>query len=477
MSDAPKPGSPGDGAARPDEAPDEFLAEPPAPESRWLLLALSRHVERQRWVARVGAERLGADIAQIGRAGAFGHPERQRGAVPGLPDWTFYFHGIGLCLTREDGLKIDVDFIDGRDDVVDPWLFQRYLKTEPEPGLPERRLQRPAPFDRAWMCDLHALEARGWIALERGARLTPAGEAEAGRLAAAAAAIEGAQTPGAAAQQAARFGDLELALESMSPGPARALLEQRRAEQRRERRDWLLTLDRDDHRVVSALGALGRELSEEAVLGAMRQTPPKGAASIALEVVTAWGASELAPEVLDLLTRAEGTAPPAPSLRIRCARLLLRWYGPEDLPASTRATLLEVLERDFQSYEGEVGLAIALLDRPRGLRRLALTADSGSDGARQKASCALALLSLLGVAEAGPLLSAARSDEARAALAVLEDRPLPMAPEPVGEQRVAGWTRRLSSLEELRRAEVPGAVLHYLEVLLRDYRDILQRWL
>jgi hypothetical protein len=477
MSDAPKPGSPGDGAARPDEAPDEFLAEPPAPESRWLLLALSRHVERQRWVARVGAERLGADLAQIGREGAFGHPERQRGAVPGLPEWTFCFHGVGLCLTREDGLEIDVDFIGGRDDAVDPYFFQRYLETEPEPGLPERRLRRPAPYQGTWMCDLQALEERGWIALERGARLTPEGEAEAGRLAAAAAAIEDAQTPGEAMQLAARFGDLELALEVMPPGPARALLEQRRAEQRRERRDWLLTLELDSL-VVSALGALGRELSQEAVLGALRLTPPTGATSAALEVATAWGDPGLAPEVLALLQRAAGRAPPAPYLRARSARLLLRWYGPQDLPPQTRATLLEVLGRDAGASEGEVGLALALLDRPRGLERLALAADSEIPHARQTGSCALALLGLLGVAEAGPLLSAARSDEARAALAVLEDRPLPMAPEPVGERRrIAGRIRRIFSFEELRRAQVPGAVLRGIEALLRDYRDILQRWL
>ncbi|HVR18117.1 MAG TPA: hypothetical protein VMS65_00430, partial [Polyangiaceae bacterium] len=76
-----------------------------------LLLALSRHVERQRWVASVVDRHLKASTAEIGRSGSFAHPpggtDRR---VPGLPGWSYYFHGIGCCLTHDDGTELDVNF-------------------------------------------------------------------------------------------------------------------------------------------------------------------------------------------------------------------------------------------------------------------------------------------------------------------------------------------------------------------------------
>ncbi|WP_437984981.1 DUF6896 domain-containing protein [Sorangium sp. So ce117] len=90
---------------------------PPDPWHAWLLVALARQVDRQRWLVRVQRERLS-------RAS-------RRGDVPGMPGWKFYFHGIGLCLTAPDGETIDVD--DHGDDglTIDPWFFTQRMLTSP----------------------------------------------------------------------------------------------------------------------------------------------------------------------------------------------------------------------------------------------------------------------------------------------------------------------------------------------------------
>src|SRR5262249_28550913 len=81
--------------------------------SLWTLICLRRHLDRQKWVAYVVESRLKGDLRQIGCAGAFGHPEGlpQLGKVPDEPNWKYYFHGCGCCLTNEQtGTRIDVDF-------------------------------------------------------------------------------------------------------------------------------------------------------------------------------------------------------------------------------------------------------------------------------------------------------------------------------------------------------------------------------
>src|SRR5271165_3139160 len=83
------------------------LPEPgalPSPWETWTLIGLVRHRNRQLWVADVISNRLlGApsDLAAMGALG--GHPEGvpQSGPVPGMPEWEYYFHGRGCCLTHK----------------------------------------------------------------------------------------------------------------------------------------------------------------------------------------------------------------------------------------------------------------------------------------------------------------------------------------------------------------------------------------
>ncbi|MED5372866.1 MAG: hypothetical protein VX899_17740 [Myxococcota bacterium] len=108
----------------------------------WLLLCLCRQRERQRWLMQVRKTHL-VDI------------DEDHGEVPGLPDWSYQFHGVGLLLSGPGREHIDVDFHVGDPDgrTVDPYFFTRRVLALDPPELPERRL-------RAWL-DSSALLVAG----------------------------------------------------------------------------------------------------------------------------------------------------------------------------------------------------------------------------------------------------------------------------------------------------------------------------
>ncbi len=125
------------------------LAElPPAdqtlsPWEVWFLFGLVRHRRRQLWVSEVVSTRLQGDPLLLVQVGALGHPEDvpQGGVVPGLPEWEFYFHGRGCCLThRVTGESIDVDFYGDSAEYFDRWFFTNYLRSLKQPEPPEARL-------------------------------------------------------------------------------------------------------------------------------------------------------------------------------------------------------------------------------------------------------------------------------------------------------------------------------------------------
>ncbi|KYF69670.1 DUF6896 domain-containing protein [Sorangium cellulosum] len=99
---------------------------PPDPWHAWLLVALARQVDRQRWLVRIQRALLLEDSG--------------RGEVPGMPGWRFFFHGIGLCLTAPDGETIDVDDHGDGGRTIDPYFFARRILSLPLPALPEERL-------------------------------------------------------------------------------------------------------------------------------------------------------------------------------------------------------------------------------------------------------------------------------------------------------------------------------------------------
>jgi hypothetical protein len=129
--------------ARTDDAHDL-----PSPWTTWTLIGLVRHRQRQRWVGQVVTERLGGGLGQLAQAGALAHPRGrpQKGLVPGLEEWGYYFHGIGCCLThRLSGERIDVDFYGDHAEGFDVYFYVEYLRSLRRPPAPEHRLMELHP--------------------------------------------------------------------------------------------------------------------------------------------------------------------------------------------------------------------------------------------------------------------------------------------------------------------------------------------
>lgn len=113
-----------------------------SPWAVWLLFALVRQVERQRWVSSVIVSKLGADISALSLGGWLAHPNvPTSGLVPDLQSWEYELHGRGCRLTnRITGESIDVDFYDGSADWIDDYFFVEFLRSLKNPEPIEKRL-------------------------------------------------------------------------------------------------------------------------------------------------------------------------------------------------------------------------------------------------------------------------------------------------------------------------------------------------
>jgi hypothetical protein len=59
-----------------------------------------------------------------------------------MPEWEYYFHGRGCCLTHKvEGDEIDVDFWDDSTEYFDVFFYTKYLESLRHPEPPEQRLR------------------------------------------------------------------------------------------------------------------------------------------------------------------------------------------------------------------------------------------------------------------------------------------------------------------------------------------------
>jgi hypothetical protein len=115
----------------------------PTPWETWTLFSLVLHRDRQYWVKEIIHTRLSGNSAALGAIGSLGHPDgvSQSGSVAGLPEWEYYFHGRGCCLTHQvTGEDIDVDFWDDSAEYFDAYFYTKYLESLRDPAPPEQRL-------------------------------------------------------------------------------------------------------------------------------------------------------------------------------------------------------------------------------------------------------------------------------------------------------------------------------------------------
>lgn len=374
-----------------------------APAAVWLLVELHRQLYRQRWLGRVVTGQLGGDLAAIGEHGSLAHPEPADGRVPGEADWSFYFHGRGCCLTHDDGTTLDVDFVDGGSDVVDPYFFLHYLDSVADPGLPAQRLQRPAPTREFWLPWVDQLQRARLCQADHGLKLTAWGEATAEALELVVHVMERPGEPVARAYLAALLNDWQLAarsLQRLAPSAALDQLKRRRHTQAEIlARGLHARLNRpaeDDspHQLLQALAALGREHCDDSVRSTLRAARAEPVTGAAVDLAAAWRDADMAPLLLDLAHALPGAQIPGCTFRVGACRAVLLAYKPADLPADERQLLLTALANEAGACEGEAGLLLALLDRDAGLARLAAALHHQIPAARHEAAAALDLLGL-----------------------------------------------------------------------------------
>lgn len=390
----------------------DFSLPPPElaldPWARWVLLALYRHVDRQAWVGEI-AERVGASLSALDRNGALAHPEIASGPVPGEPGWTFRFHGMGCALEHEDGTDLDVDFVEGTTEWIDPYFFTRYLESAPRPELPEARLRRPRVLSTAWQVDLPTLRNAALIEGTWRVRLTPSGRELASTLASAWSRhwpagddrIERAW----AAWQLDDAGLTAELLGSETPATVRA-----RADSQLNARVERLSANAGGRHVFAALADLGKKYAAphlDAEL--MSDVPPRQ--HTALELIRHWADTTDAERVWKLALSARNDL-----VRVRAVAFGLR-LNPRAISDEERKTVLAALERATVPVAiPESALLRTLLAPELGLDRLGALLAADQSAIRDRAACALAVLKS---PEAIALLKESETTESAQALALL----------------------------------------------------------
>ena len=98
----------------------------------WLIICLCRQRHRQEWLGEIHQKISKLDLPRHGQ-------------VPDMQDWSYHYHGIGLCLNGPNQEVLDVDFHDNDVKTIDPYfLTNRITRLNPVPK-PEQRLLRWLP--------------------------------------------------------------------------------------------------------------------------------------------------------------------------------------------------------------------------------------------------------------------------------------------------------------------------------------------
>jgi hypothetical protein len=353
------------------------LPEPgalPSPWETWTLIGLVRHRQRQAWVAEIIGKRLGASLPGLAAFGALGHPDgvAQSGSVPGSPEWEYFFHGRGCCLTHKvDGDAIDVDFWDDSADYFDTFFYTRYLESLRRPELPEQRLRDLHPEVRAINIAVADLLAAGALVPfpDRGSHPYRIGE----EVLACSAAFDTICTAWPDRDRrvwiAALIGDWLAAHEAAAGRAELEAFTRVRAEKGRELRRCRLRGEiggpgqaADALVALADLGApdLDRTL-EESLRGA-----PSGLVSTALKIVEKEGDPRWCPQVYALFTRLDSEGQiPQPYLWLSSLKFLLKhgYKTDELLAALPRAGGTEIGEASLLALEHAPELALPLIRR------------------------------------------------------------------------------------------------------------------
>ena len=346
----------------------------PSPWMTWTLIGLVRHLRRQHWVAEIVQTRLNGNTEELAALGAFGHPDGipQSGSVPGMPEWEYYFHGGGCCISHKvEGDSIDVDFHGESADYFDTYFYENYLASLHNPEPPEQRLRQLHPSTCTITIAIKDLMAAGALSPLEGRdshpyRLSDNVLSFADRIDAFCTAWK---DPDRRFVLAAMIGDW-LAAEELAVGNAEVLaVVSTRANAIRElwrkRLSRLLNEPFIGANALQALADLRAPDLENHLLKALRGTP-SGTLSSAIEIISQLNDSHWCDRVYSLFRRLDPAGQlPAPYIWTTSLKFLLRhrYKLNELLPLLSKANGIAVGEAVLLSLEHAPQYALPLIRR------------------------------------------------------------------------------------------------------------------
>jgi hypothetical protein len=337
-----------------------------------------------------------------------------------MPEWEYYFHGRGCCLTHKVvGDEIDVDFWGDSAEYFDTFFYTKYLESLRQPEPPEQRLRelhRCTGPVRIAVDDLVAIGA-----------LTPLPGRDSHPPCVSDAILDHTEAIetfcGAWANSTNRLwlgalcGDWLAAHEAAAGFPDLTAITAPRADQCRELRRQRLKKDLGDQCKVAdalhALADLGVEDLDDCLIDAL-SGPPTGAISAALDIIEQQDDPRWCPHLYTLFRRTDPEQQlPSPHIWFTSLRLLLRHgYHTADviaaLPraAGTGDAVLLALEHapqlalplirkgllsEIPISRSEVAAILAVINKPWSRREL-LGALSASDDQEKTADARAGLL-------------------------------------------------------------------------------------
>lgn len=132
------------------QTPQFFCEFADQPWMSWLLICLCRQLERQEWLKAIDLR-----IRE--------QEHEQTGIVPDLPEWKFFYHGMGLCLSGPNNEILDVDFHENDVQTVDPYFFARRVMNLENPEGPEEKLRTWLPDEELIIVGIRELQGKQLI--------------------------------------------------------------------------------------------------------------------------------------------------------------------------------------------------------------------------------------------------------------------------------------------------------------------------